>query len=94
MRYRVVYDVLVDEEAAFGGFNCSEHKTETRVSEFGTEAEAREHHEGLTKAWSDGDGTVLSSTLQENLRADGYAPFWADLRRASLLEREMVRNNP
>jgi len=94
MRYRVVYDVRVDEEAVHGGFKCSEHKAETRVSEFATEAEARERHEGLTNTWSDGDGTVLSSTLQENLRAEGYAPFWADLRRASLLEHEMVRNNP
>ena len=94
MRYRVVYDVRVDEDIVHGGFKCSEHKTETRVSEFGTEAEARERHESLTKTWSDGDGTVLSSTLQENLRADGYALFWADLRRASLLEHEMVRSNP
>lgn len=94
MRYRVIYNVRVDEEAIHGGFKCSEHKTETRVSEFATETEARERHEGLTKVWSDGGCTVLSSTLQENLRADGYAPFWVDLRRASLLEHEMIRNNP
>lgn len=91
--YRVVYNVRVDEEVVYGGFKCNEHKTETRVSEFATEAKARERHEGLTKSWSDGDGTVLSSTLQENLRADGYAPFWVDLRRASLHEHEQVKNN-